>query len=384
MKIGILTQPLRTNYGGLLQNFALQQVLIRLGHDPITIDQKSRQYPYWRVLLGQLKGWVLYYLNQNANNRPRYVLTAEEDTYIRKHSIAFIDKFINHTAKFSGAEEFRRVSEAIGIEGFVVGSDQCWRPCYNICLKDMFLDFAEDMNVKKRVSYAASFGTDDWEFNREQTIECARLVKLFDKVTVREMSGVDLCKKHLGVDATHVLDPTMLLSKEDYICLIEDEGIKKSEGNLFNYILDPTKEKSAFIQKVCESLELKAFQVLPKCNEDHRTKKDVKNRIDNCVYPSPIEWLRAFMDAQMTIVDSFHGTVFSIIFNKPFWVIGNEERGMSRFHSLLSLFGLEDRLITESQFNSLDFNKQINWDEVNYILSNKRKESINILKNSLK
>ena len=384
MKIGILTQPLHANYGGILQNYALQQVLISLGHEPITIDHKPRQYPFWYVCLGQLKGWVLYCLNPKANKRPRYVLTAEEDTYIRKHSIAFIDKFINHTAKFSGAEEFRRVSEAIGIEGFVVGSDQCWRPCYNMCLKDMFLYFAEDMNVKKRVSYAASFGTDDWEFNREQTIECARLVKSFDKVTVREMSGVDLCKKHLGVDATHVLDPTMLLSKEDYSCLIKDEGIKKSEGNLFNYILDPTKEKSAFIQKVCESLELKAFQVLPKCNEDHRTKKDVKNRIDDCVYPSPIEWLRAFTDAKMTIIDSFHGTVFSIIFNKPFWVIGNEERGMSRFHSLLSLFGLEDRLITESQLNSLDFMKPIDWDEVNNILNNKRKESINILKNSLK
>ena len=383
MKIGILTQPLRTNYGGLLQNFALQQALIRLGHDPITIDHKSRQYPYWHVLLSQLKSWVLYYLNAKANKRPKYVLTAEEDAYIRKQSIAFIDKYINHTAKYSGGEEFIRLSEALGIEGFVVGSDQCWRPCYNVYLADMFLSFAEDMNVKKRVSYAASFGTDDWEFNREQTIECARLVKLFDKVTVREMSGVDLCKKHLGIDATYVLDPTMLLSKEDYIGLFEDEGTKESEGNLFNYILDPSKEKSDFIQKVCETLELKAFQVLPKCNEDHRTKKDVKNRIDDCVYPSPIEWLRAFMDAKMTIVDSFHGTVFSIIFNKPFWVIGNEERGMSRFHSLLSLFGLEDRLVTESQLNSLDFKKQINWDEVNNILSNKRKESINILKHSL-
>lgn len=383
MKIGILTQPLINNYGGLIQNYALQQALIKLGHDPITIDQKEINYSPFRLFLARSKTWLLHILFPFKYGKPKYRLSQSEEKYIRRNSILFIDKYIRHTDKCAGGEEFRNSCIKEGIEGFVVGSDQCWRPCYNMYLKDMFLDFAKDMNVKKRVSYAASFGTDDWEFNHEQTIECARLVKSFDKVTVREMSGVDLCKKHLGVDATHVLDPTMLLSKEDYICLIEDEGIKKSEGSLFNYILDPTKEKSAFIQKVCESLELKAFQVLPKCNEDHRTKKDVKNRIDDCVYPSPIEWLRAFMDAKMTIVDSFHGTVFSIIFNKPFWVIGNEERGMSRFHSLLSLFGLEDRLITESQFNSLDFKKQINWDEVNYILSNKRKESINILKNSL-
>ena len=176
----------------------------------------------------------------------------------------------------------------------------------------------------------------------------------------------------------------MLLTKEDYIHLIEAENEPPSEGTLFNYILDPDANKTSFIKKVATETGLKVFQVLPKCQAETRTKRDVKSRIEDCVFPGVTTWLRAFMDSKMTIVDSFHGMVFSIIFNKPFWVIGNANRGMSRFTSLLKMFHLEDRLIDVDQLDNADFSTPIDWMMVNRIMEEKRDESRNLLLNELR
>ncbi|MCS3161253.1 polysaccharide pyruvyl transferase family protein [Bacteroides faecis] len=123
---------------------------------------------------------------------------------------------------------------------------------------------------------------------------------------------------------------------------------------------------------------------MPKCQAENRTRKDVKTRIEDCVFPGVTTWLRAFMDADMVIVDSFHGMVFSIIFNKPFWVIGNANRGMSRFTSLLKVFHLEDRLLDMEHLDGVDFSKPINWIGVNTILEEKRNECKTLLLNQLK
>lgn len=383
MKIGILTQPLLNNYGGLLQNYALQQVLKGMGHEPITIDQKSRELPSWYVFLGSVKDKLLYRLSPTNHKKPRYTLSQTEKNIIEANTRHFIEHSINRTRKCVGPKDFRQEALTRGIEALVVGSDQCWRPLYNDYIEDMFFQFAKELPINKRIAYAASFGTDHWEYSPELTSLCSNLVQKFDLVTVREKSGIKLCKMHLGADAKHVLDPTMLLTMDDYISLIEEYDIKESEGNLFNYILDPTLQKVTFLNKVANTLDLKPFQVLPIYNEDHRTRKQVKKEIDKCVYPSPVKWVRAFMDAKIAVVDSFHGMVFSIIFNKPFWVIGNVERGLSRFSSLLGLFGLSDRLVSESELNDIDFSKPIDWGKVNEIMDKKRTESINYLSDAL-
>ena len=118
---------------------------------------------------------------------------------------------------------------------------------------------------------------------------------------------------------------------------------------------------------------------MPKCQAETRTKKDVKTRIEDCVFPGVTAWLRSFMDAEMTVVDSFHGMVFSILFNKPFWVIGNAERGMSRFTSLLKTFHLEDRLLDADRLDNIEISKPIDWAVVNGILEEKRSESKDLL-----
>ena len=378
MKIGILTQPLHANYGGLLQNYALQQVLLRAGHEVETIDWFYPSAKTLRERLYGIKRKVLSVFFPEKYPKLRYQITEEERKVIQRNTNHFISLYINHTEKVRSIEGFITKAKEGNYDVYVVGSDQCWRPSYNAFLSSMFLDFAKGEKVK-RIAYAASFGTDQWEFTAIQTEICAPLAQLFDFVSVREDSGIMLCKEHLGVDAVHVLDPTLLLNKEDYIRLIEAEKEPKAKGTLFNYILDPDAEKSAVINKVATEKGLTTFQVLPKCQQETRTKQDVKNRIEDCVFPGVTTWLRAFMDAEMTIVDSFHGMVFSIIFNKPFWVISNANRGMSRFTSLLKLFHLEDRLLDANQLNEVDIDRPIDWQSVNTILQQKRNECITLL-----
>lgn len=381
MKIGILTQPLQSNYGGLLQNYALQQVLIREGHEVETLDWgESRNI---RSRLYRLKRQLLATLFPQKCSKASYKLTQRERTVICGNTNSFKEKYIYHSTVMHSFKDFKCYTEKSGFDVYIVGSDQCWRPSYNSFLTSMFLDFSEGQIVK-RIAYAASFGTDMWEFSPKQTETCASLAKKFNFISVREDSGVKLCRDHLGVYAVHVLDPTMLLTKKDYLYLINAENEPQSEGTLFNYILDPTPDKSAFVNKVAREKGLKTFQVLPKFQAETRTKEDIKKHIEDCVFPRVTTWLRAFMDAEMTIVDSFHGMVFSIIFNKPFWVIGNKERGMSRFTSLLKMLGLESRIVNFDELDSIDINQPINWSNINRILEDKRSECANLLIDNLK
>ena len=207
---------------------------------------------------------------------------------------------------------------------------------------------------------------------------------MFNSLSVREDSAIDLIKNKLGRDdAIHVLDPTMLLSKEHYNNLRESEKIPDSPGNLNVYVLDKTPEKDKLVRQIEVKLQLKAFEVLPvkKINEQ----KVTKDNIEDFVYQNPAVWIRGFQDANFVVTDSFHGTVFSILHNVPFVVIGNIERGLSRFQSLLKLFGLEDRLITDVDPIKIEYftDKKIDWVRVNKILDQERGKSLEFLKKGL-
>lgn len=387
MKFGILTQPLHNNYGGLLQNYALQQVLISAGHEPCTIDHTrivKVKISKVRKMYRRAKAHLKHLLFPHKYKRPAYVANEYEEAIISKNTIYFIDKFIKHTKTFDTHQDFLNIANSNEYQAYVVGSDQCWRPRYNKSfLGEMFLNFAERQPNVKRIAYAASFGMDEWDLSQERIDEYARLAQKFDLITVREDSGVDLCRKHLGVLAQHVLDPTMLLSKDDYIRIVEMEKEPQSSGDLFYYILDPSEEKTEFVRNSAIRLGLVPFTVMPKHPRGYRTKNDIKNHIEDCIYPSVTSWLRAFMDAKMVIVDSFHGMVFSIIFNKPFWVIGNEKRGNSRFSSLLKLLGLERRLIEADKLKDTKIDTAIDWDRINQLIKYHSDKSKTMLFNAL-
>lgn len=380
MKIGILTQPLHTNYGGLLQNFALQKFLRDNGHEPITLDWSAKQASWWRQMAYDIKCWFLWKMKKAP--RPRYRPNEIEISLISQNTSKFIEKYINHTDKLHNTDDFLQELNSRRLQALIAGSDQVWRPKYSGGhIFEMFFAFAENLNIK-RIAYAASFGTDRWEFTPSMTDVCAGLAKKFDLVTIRETSGVKLCREHLLVEAKHVLDPTMLLCKEDYENLVKKENEPESEGTLFHYILDPSAGKITFIEKVARNQRLKPFTIMPKCQAENRTRKDVKKHIEDCVFPSVTSWLRGFMDAKMVIVDSFHGAVFSIIFNKPFWVMANAKRGNARFDSLLSMFGLEDRMITPGE--DVNWSKPIDWAMVNEIRQNEVVRCKKLLAEALK
>lgn len=375
MKIGIITQPLENNYGGLLQNYALQESLRRLGHTPITINQYWPLIPKKKYLVESAKNIVKRIIGRKYT--PLVYIKNDDIKTISVNTDKFINNYLTCTKRVSRLADYRKVIAEENLEAIIVGSDQVWRPIYCRNIERSYLNFAEGFRIK-RIAYAASFGVDEWEYSNEQTQTCKELVKKFEAVSVREEGGIKLCRDFLGIDATLVLDPTMLLDKEDYIKLVDISEIPQSNGNLFTYILDMTEEKQAYIDKVAKKTCLTPFSSMPAKGKEY-----IKTDIDQCVYPPVEQWLRAFMDAKFVVCDSFHGAVFSIIFNKPFIIIGNKERGLSRFHSLTKLFSLEERLICNTE--SVDVvEKKIDWGKVNEKRNQMKRLSLNFIKEGLR
>ena len=154
----------------------------------------------------------------------------------------------------------------------------------------------------------------------------------------------------------------MLLDKNDYIDLVEQAKEPVSQGNLMAYILDRTDEKTSILNQIASILHLQPFEVMPVELLSNKTKKNPAA----CIFPPVTKWLRGFMDAEYVVTDSFHGSVFAIIFNKPFIAIGNKGRGLARFTSLFRFFSLEDRLIlSEADITQEKIKSPIDFDKVN-------------------
>lgn len=369
MRIGILTQPLRTNYGGLLQAFALQTVLTRLGHEAMILNRCYTNAPDSLVTrMLRIKNILI----------GRDVVCKDENRISKAEEK--ISKFIQNRYKLTDSiyttEDLKKCVEKEKLNAIVVGSDQVWRPRYSPNIFNYFLDFLDSKAVK-RYSYAASFGVDLWEYNQDETERCSRLAQLFDGITVRESSAVELCKENLGVKAEHVLDPTLLLSAQDYMDLISTD-IEKSSGELFTYILDSGAEKDTIIEMIAKATNHKPFACMPKLK---LTYKNARKNLEDCKIPAVEQWIQSFVDANMVVTDSFHGTVFSIIFNKPFWVVANPQRGNTRMESLLAVFDLKDRMLTEENIANKDLNAPIDWEKVNSIKKDWQKKSMEFLKN---
>lgn len=363
MHIGILTQPLRTNYGGLLQAWALQQILLRMGHKSTIINRVHEpiNLPKWRMTLSGIKKFMYIKLGQFERRR---IITKEQLEISDQDVKKFIaSRYFNISIELPNNTSFNNFISSYKYDAFIVGSDQVWRPKYSPNLMTYFLDFVKDNKTVKKIAYAASFGVDYWELTPEQTQRASELAQIFDIITVRESSGVSLVKEHLNCDATHVLDPTMLLNKEDYVRLYENPTteLHDSEGELLCYIMNKSRDIDLAIANCYSNTNLIPFS----CNSKELIiDGKVTSRYHNCRFLPPVEqWLKSINDAKMIITDSFHGVVFSIIFNKPFWVIINNQRGASRFRSLLNQFELEDRIVSNTK--KIKWDSPIDWDKVN-------------------
>lgn len=371
--------PLKYNYGGILQAFALQTVLEKMGNEVFVVRKYNylQEKTFWnspllitvrfvkkviKQIIGQ-KSIVFY--EKEANNEFRY---------LTQNTWPFVENYI----KSIYTKDWFLVPERT-FDCLVVGSDQVWRKefieNYGVPISRLFLDFAKTWNVI-RVSYAASFGIDSWDYSKEETYICKDLVSKFDAVSVREESGVSLCKKYLDVDSQCVLDPTMLLKSSDYINLIKKTQIKTiDENSIVSYLLDPSEEKDMVYSYIADYYQSPKYMLIGNPWSI--------NNISERRLPAIEQWLNAFWKSKFVFTDSFHGTVFSIIFNRPFVVFRNSYRGNARIESLLHLFGLENRLVNSVGECDKILSAPITWDEVNSKLEKMRKMSMLFLSKNI-
>lgn len=346
-KIAILTQPLHSNYGGILQCYALQTVLERMGCEVTVLNRRRvpQKLTFLLFVLRCVSMLKCVFRRHVLGRKEWYVQKPWAESYVPYRAQeglwgnprflqAFVREHIHQTKPLFSSLELGQAAEEGKYDFFVVGSDQVWREQYAPEITDYFLGFLPESDHRPKVVYAASFGLERVAISDEKLERCRQLSQKFTSVSVREQSAVRLAKEVLAVDARWVLDPTLLLSAVDYQFASRSTG--KNWAGVATYILDGNETKSQVVCDVSTSLSLpvKAMSLSPQAEDGQQ---------DDML---PVEeWLRAFAQADFVITDSFHGCVFSIIHRKPFIAIANGERGIDRFTSLLGYLGLQDRLV---------------------------------------
>lgn len=371
MRVALLIFPLHYSHGCILQTYALYSKLKELGCSVTILDRQPE------------KASISHYCLTVAKRIAKRLFTSYKGAIfyrewfpskIMSEQRSFIDAFRHDILTVRSSEELRRIVHNRPFDAIVVGSDQTWRPRNVPNVMDYWLVFAKDLKLTK-VAYAPSFGVDVWEYSEQQTKMCREQARLFDGISVREESGVKLCKDNLDIDVLHVLDPTMLWDKTFYTPFAE--GNPMQGGFISCYFLDKDEKKNMIADHVAQKLGL---TILPINTKTEDNKASVKERMA----PSIEKWLAGFRYGDFIVVDSFHAMVFSIIFEKPFIVIGNKRRGMARFESLLGELGLKERLIIADDIDYLNIAiRPINWDDVRMRLDFRRNICCDFLKNGL-
>lgn len=370
MKIAILTVPFNNNYGGFLQAFALKRVLKGMGHD-VEFLMRRRYRPSRFARFKNFIKWTI-----GRTNHCSY-LTDYHIYKISKNTRQFVCQYLSPLTKSCYTPtSFKKLMDKYQADVFIAGSDQCWRykfaPNY---IDDYFFKPLLGTN-KRRISYAASLGVDYLEFDEAMIKTCEKCLKEFSAISVRETSGIYLLENNFNVPkgkTVEVLDPTMLLTVDVYKELIDKYKIT-NKNYLFTYILDEDTEKEKAINLIKQELHL-----------DRIDQKAQTGDVMKLQEIEPVElWLSRIYHSSFVITDSYHGMVFSILFKKPFIVYGNAARGKTRFMSVLSKFGLEDRYIENTKnIDKYLINNNIDWNKTHDLLQHKRVESLAFLSNAL-
>lgn len=371
MKAGIVTFQRVNNYGTVLQAYALQHAVNGLGVDCDIID-------YHR---NNVKDVIIWQKNKYAS-----LLKGKPDKQLYTNweffKIMVLEVFLNQLAskkfdnfrkkmKFSRPVTKDTIKELNGeYDLFISGSDQVWN-CGRVNLDATYmLDFVKDEN--KKVSYAASFG---FKKIPEKYINKYReVLKDYRMVSVREQDGIEIYKKLTGKTAKLVIDPTMLLTKEDWLKIAAPR--QQQKPYILVYQLGTSATLLKFAKKLAKAQNCELL-VLP-----HAVRGGLRTKW--CLGKGPEEWLSLFIHAKYVITNSFHGTAFSINLNKEFFVEVSEKRSrvaiQSRVYNLLKLVHLENRIISDS----VQVKEKINYKEVNQKLNAQRESSFTYLKALLK
>lgn len=337
-KVGIVTLVGNFNHGNRLQNFALQEAIKELGFDVDTL-RISQNESKIKKLVKKIIEYSSFFIKKNAKinsiNRTQKIDRFTREYIKQSHYTIPINESSNIDKEYSY---------------FIVGSDQVWNPNYNPD-DNYFLDFTH----KKKISYAASLGVSSLEDDYKKKI--INLLSSFDFISVREESARVLLQNCLKQKVEHVIDPTLLLSKEKWENIISEKHVSNTNGN---YIL------LYFLGSIDNEVKEKIKLLSLKHNYKIIDIMDDKNK-ENYVI-DPFEFLAFIKGSSLIFTDSFHGTVFSIILNRPFVVcercLGKDGNMNTRIDSLLETFNLKDRTFNNQTIKDT-------WTEIDFAIPNK-------------
>lgn len=372
MKIGIVTcwQP-DDNYGTQIQCFALQMYLRFLGHDAFLIrymrfeDVNAQPFTYKKIL----KALNPYYLIRFIYNR--FILSPLQKNETQCHnrnSPEFRKKYLNMTSVYDSYQELKQNPPRA--DAYIVGSDQVWNIHYRQTnnLGAHFLDFG-NKNIK-RIAYAASFGFSPDLLEKNYSKAVWPLLRRFSAISVRESAGLEICRKIANenngkLDAVQVCDPTMLLSCRQYLDIFsEEEGALPSEPYVLVYNISAKSELR--ISKIKKWAKENGLALMYVTGHGRRSSEPH-------IYPSVPQWVKLIANAEYVITNSFHGTVFSLIFHKHcavFPLTGKVGTTNNRLDTLLKLTGTN--LVVN---HDCDFDKILNT-EIDWTQFEKNKESL--------
>lgn len=368
MKVSIITIIDNTNYGTYLQALATGMAIEKLGH-------KAEIVYYTRESM-TAKGRSKAILEDRGLLRWFYrcVLKSSKQTrLLRDKDILFLKKYMPMTHEYVGFEELKANPPQADI--YLTGSDQVWNSFYNRGIdKSFYVDYAP--KGAKRISYAASIGMT--EFPSNEVEETKELLKKYHSITVREIGAKEILVK-LGIASQVVLDPTLLLDKAEWTKIAEQYPFDEKEPYLLTYSVEYGKEDSYikhYAKQIAEMRSLKLYHItygsMPHDNYYDKVFS----------YATPDQFLNLMLHASFIVVSSFHGTAFSINFNKPFITV-SPKKFNSRVQSLLKITGLESRVVTDASRGASLFG-DITYDEVNRKLAIERNQSLKILSDMLK
>ncbi|WP_302457744.1 polysaccharide pyruvyl transferase family protein [Bacteroides fluxus] len=336
MKIAILTFSQAFSTGALLQCYALATFLQKEGHTVKLLKSNLKVENSW-----------IYYLNS--------ITRCANFRHFRKQ---FLPPNANKDESF---------------DLYIVGSDQVWNPDIPVKPLDYFFSFLP--STAKRISYAASFGMENWDYNDEFTQQVKNCLQRFSYITVREDSAVNICNDVFGCHADLVVDPTLLLGDFEnlYSCSLA------TNSTLFYYRVSHKDNWGNLVDEIANDLNLTVSQYLP------------KKRFSflpimcglNTIYPSIQEWLNAVRSSSFILTDSFHTVVFAILNRKPFIVLPSVKSRMGRIVSLLSRLGIINRYFStiEEARQRRIWNEVIDYDSVFLLLTKLQENSNAMLKN---
>jgi hypothetical protein len=373
-KVGILTFHFSKNYGALFQAYGLRSYLVNQGYDVEFINY----HPEHIEAGGELKLNNFY---KKSGIKVLYLkLTSLKEKYFGNKNIRvgfqnFRDKFLNIQGKeYKSLDELNNAN--LNYDFIICGSDQIWSQSDHFGIDPIyFLDFVVKKNTKK-ISYAPSFGKDSIDEKYYQNI--ASYLESFKSISAREKSGVNIIKKLTNKDVSLVPDPSILVN--NYMDIMKPyPNINKNY--IFCYYLRSRLNVGDIAEYVSEKTD---YQIYSPHNPHRRWKE-----VGETIYPSPNQWLYMLYNSKVVITNSFHGTILSILLNKPFIVVGiGGERAKynERVLNLLSQCSLEHRLVTEYNVNELDalLEENINWVPVNEKVNKMRLQGVDFLSDALK